>query len=518
MELRDYQNEFVAAVEKEWQAIPSTLGVLPTGTGKTVCFVALMERHRQQVGGRCLVIAPMIELIDQAAEKIRQVTGVEPGIEQSFRKSNEGSCRSPFVVASKQTLAGKSNRKDRIKDISMVVYDEAHTAATARGRDLLRHYMDQGAVLLGVTATPKRHDKRAMGDLFDSVAYHMDIPTAVDLGWLCRPRAKTVVIESLDLSAVTTRGARGDFKEGELAEVMNQDTVVREIAAVTENEIGGDKTIVFCASVKEAIGVAQILQASGVDADFVCSDESLCPLTDRNDKLQRFKRGSLQVLTNVGILTTGIDIPDIAHIVMARPTKSEALYTQMIGRATRPLPGLVDFQGSDPDARKNRIAGSAKPHFRITDMVDVSRTHKLVRAHDILAGEPIPELTAILDATADKGQEQDVIEQVRSARQEAARIKAQQELRRMEAMRRMVRTNAHYTTEEIDLFADEIIRNGGVRRIASMRMPFGKHKGLEISNVPSGYLRWMLENVKLYGKLRAAITREMAHRECAAHR
>ena len=277
--LRDYQVEVIEAIQREWDAgHNSVMAVLATGLGKTEVFVRIADQWEHD---RVLVIAPTIELVKQAVKKFKQRTGIAPGIEQGGKRSNEIPwCRSQFVVASKQTLSSKNGsgrRCERIREVGLVIVDECHLAATQQYAQLLDHYKSQGARVLGVTATPKRHDKKAMAMLFDTCAYNMGIDRAVESAWLVRPIAHCLQLDSLDLTNVRTNGKDGDFREGDLARVMEDDRVIHEIASITAKESEGLKTVVYCATVAEARSVSDLLcDTYGRKSAWICGDRSLC--------------------------------------------------------------------------------------------------------------------------------------------------------------------------------------------------------------------------------------------------
>lgn len=504
MKLRDYQVDAVAACWKAWEQHQRVMLVLPTGTGKTEIFVSLASDWKD---GRVMVIAPMIELIGQAARKISQRTGVMPGIEQGSNRSNEHElCRSPFVVASKQTLTGVSERYKRFEDIGLVIIDECHLAATKKYKEMLDYYAQRGAKILGVTATPKRHDEIAMGNLFDECAYQLSIQQAVAQGWLVPAKAQCVEVKSLDLSAVGS--SKGDFKNEELAKVMEDEKVVHEIASITAQEHRGEKTVVFCASVNEARAVSDVLNDRyGLHSEWVCGDARLCPKHERHVRLKKFTEGDVGVVCNVGVLTTGWDFPGLKHIVMARPTKSLPLYTQIFGRGTRPLAGVVDFEDSTAASRRAAIEASDKPHFRITDLRDNSLRHKLVTAVDVLGGKDLSDAVrrrAALVMAAGVADVQETLEQVtaelRKEREEADR-------RRLAAMQ----ARAQYDRRDVDPFDLASSATTPQRHRSKTRMPFGKHKGKSLSEVPTGYLEW-LHNQGRRGWLHNLITAELQQR------
>lgn len=516
MQLRDYQLDARASVHGSWEAHESTMVSLPTGMGKTEIFVSVADewRSREIDNYRVLVIAPMIELVDQAAEKLYRRTGMMPGIEQGGRRSNETDWgRSHFVVASKQTLTGKRKRYQRLRDVGMVVVDECHLAATKPYADMIGHFRDLGAKVLGLTATPKRHDNRAMGQLFDDCCFNMGIREAIDLGWLVPPKTQCLQLQNLDLSEVGTGGPEGDFKKGELGEAMEDEKVVFEIAEVTARESGTLKTAVFCATVNEARAVAGLLcDQHSLKAEWVCGDTKLCTPEKRKRVLHGFTRGDIQVACNVGVLTTGWDFPGLEHIVVARPTKSLPLYTQILGRGTRPLPGVVDFEGSTPELRKQAIASSSKPHFVVTDLRDNSLHHKLVTATDVLGGEMTLEAQErAVRELASGGGPQDLLSVLDAARE------AQEAQEREERERRArYRAQAEFHRLQVDPFNESQRANvDHSRKRKGAKMPFGKFKGKPIESLPSWYLDWGVKNVSK-GWVKKAMAAEQDRRRGAA--
>lgn len=512
--LRDYQDAALTAILRQFLTHKSVMVELPTGTGKTELFVSLAEGWNI---GRVLVVVPTIELISQAAKKIFRRTGVEPGIEQGKRRSNESSWgRSPFVVASKQTLCGTKKRYERFAGIGLVIVDECHYAETAAYKELLDYFRGQEAYVLGVSATPKRKNGKIQSGNFEVCAYQMSLADAIHGGWLCPPKAHCVQIESLDLSTVHTTA--GDFNQEELAKVMEEERVVFEIAEVVARESGTMKTIVFCASIKEAMAVSDLLvDKYHIKSAWVCGDKNLVDDDRRYEILQSFQNdpNGIQIVCNVGVLTTGFDFPALEHIVVARPTKSLTLYTQILGRGTRTLPGTVDFYPSTPETRKAAIAESAKPNFKITDMADNSLQHKLITAADVMGGgmdsavierakvsmqrsrEPVCVDQALIDARRELEAEQEEI-----ARRKRARIDAR----------------ARYRSVEVDVF-DEGQRGAMVDREKPVRvMRFGKYKGQPMSEVPKDYLLWAVKQEYLkfaHGGIFQELKRRKKEREAA---
>lgn len=161
--LRDYQSQVVEENLAAMQAgVKATLNGLFTGAGKTVIFCTLADR----IDGRTLIICPLRELVWQAAEKVREVTELDPALEMADFHCEEDDWFSPkIVVASKQTLLSRRGGKPRytkFKDFQLVIVDEAHTMCSPQVVTMLQWFQDNGAMVAGFTATPFRMDGKAM--------------------------------------------------------------------------------------------------------------------------------------------------------------------------------------------------------------------------------------------------------------------------------------------------------------------------------------------------------------------
>ena len=224
MILRPYQVEAEKAVLRDFKDHESLLVVMPTGTGKTVLLSNIVKRARK---GRVLVIAHREELIKQLAATI-SLQGLHVGIEMADLESSKSGWMVPdVVVGTIQTLVARDcARLKRVVDDpgkwSLTVVDEAHHAPANSYRKLLEH-MNQNLShrILGMTATPDRADKLAMGSVFNHVSYEYRIDQAVKDGWLVPIRQKSVIVEDLDYSGIKTTA--GDLNGRQLADVLEQE-------------------------------------------------------------------------------------------------------------------------------------------------------------------------------------------------------------------------------------------------------------------------------------------------------
>lgn len=383
--LRDYQVAAATAILREFETVRSTLLVLPTGTGKTQVFCAIAADFLQRVGGKVLILAHRAELIYQAANRVHQITGIIPNIEMADQSAPDFfGDQSRVIVSTVQTQISRGGRMERFDpdDFSLVIVDEAHHAPAASWIKTLEHYKKCDRLkVLGVTATPDRADEEALGKVFETVAFDYELPDAIKDGWLVPILQQSVEVEGLDFSAIRTTA--GDLNGADLAEVMEYENVLHGVATPTIELTGNRKTLVFAASVAHAERLAEIFNRHTTGcADWVCGKT---PAEDRKKLVKRFADKEFRILCNVGVATEGWDDPGVEVIVMARPTKSRSLYAQMAGRATRPLPGIVDGP-TTPELRRAAIAASAKPTMMILDFVGNAGRHKLISAADILGG------------------------------------------------------------------------------------------------------------------------------------
>lgn len=389
MILRPYQETSKKAVMDEWfkNDVQSTLMVMPTGTGKTISLAHIANEFTD---GRVLLLAHREELIFQGAEKIERVTGEKPDIEMANLHADGGVFQSRFIVSSIQTQnanrADGSKRMDKFDpfDFSLVIVDESHHAVSPSYQSVLDHYKQNPNVkILGLTATPDRFDEKALGQIFDSVAYNYELPDAIEDGWLVPIKQRVLKCEHLDLSAVRTTA--GDFNGKDLAKVMENEVQVEEIVMPVLEHTGDRQTLVFATTLAHANLLCQLINElkPGDHAQFVHGGT---PKDERRNIIKQFKNNTFQYLVNVGVFLEGYDEPSIECVVMARPTKSRSLYAQALGRGTRPLDGLVDGISSS-DVRKAAIASSSKPFLEVLDFVGNSGRHKLITAIDVLGGD-----------------------------------------------------------------------------------------------------------------------------------
>jgi superfamily II DNA or RNA helicase len=335
--LRPYQRAAVDAVLAARKSGARRLVVcLPTGAGKTVIFAHLARLARRPV----LVLAHREELLSQAAEKIARALGdpAAVGVEQASQRAHAGA---KVVVCSIRSLHERRLAEVvRGRDVGLVVYDECHHAAAEDNQRVLRQLgaFDPAwtGTLLGFTATTARGDGLGLDTVFERIVYTRTLPEMIDDGYLVPLRGFRIETAA-DLTRLSSTGI--DFREEELSEAVDIEERNALVARSIQELARDRRTIVFCVTVGHAKNLAQALRLLGVPAGVIHGD---MPSDRRAEVLAAFREGRLAALTNVAVLTEGFDDPGVSCVAMARPTRSEGLYAQCVGRGTRLHPGKKD--------------------------------------------------------------------------------------------------------------------------------------------------------------------------------
>ncbi len=303
-----------------------------------------------------LILAHRSELLDQACHKIRQANpDLNVAVEQAGRVADP-SC--DVVVASVPTLGRKESKRLKRLDpdrFYLIVVDEAHHATAKTYTRVLEYFgvfeEDTRKLLVGFTATPKRGDGQGLDAVFQEIVFSRSLPEMIHEGFLS-PLAGYRVETDIDLSRVKIR--MGDFVISQLSQAVNIEKRNNLIVKVYSSLLKEKQTLCFCVDVAHAHSVADAFNENGISAAAVSGDMER---PQREKALSDFHDKKIQVLANCMVLTEGYDEPIIAGIIIARPTKSPLLYTQMIGRGTRLYPGKEDVT--------------------IVDIVDATREHTL---------------------------------------------------------------------------------------------------------------------------------------------
>ena len=323
--LRPYQQQAIASVRIAVRQYNRVLLVMPTGSGKTVVFseITRMASERKNV---VLILVHRRELINQASDKLSKA-GVDHGIIAAGFPTKQ----SLVQVASVQTLVRRLDTlhfKPRV-----IIIDEAHHAVAGSWEKIISHW--DNAKIIGVTATPSRLDGRGLSSHFEALVEGPSVEQLVKHGYLSPHKVFAPPVLA-DLSSVKTRG--GDYANDQLSEAMDRPSITGDAVHHYRLLADGLPAIAFCCNIKHATSVCESFKAAGYRARLVTGSMSA---EERDDAISGLADGRTQVLCSVDVVSEGTDVPAVSAAILLRPTQSEALYLQQVGRILRPQPGKI---------------------------------------------------------------------------------------------------------------------------------------------------------------------------------
>ncbi|HET6377642.1 MAG TPA: DEAD/DEAH box helicase [Methylocella sp.] len=340
MLLRPRQKLFVERSIKALLAHGNTLGVGPTGMGKTICLSAVAGGILGQTSAKGCVLAHRDELTDQNREKFRRVV---PGLATSVVDAREKSWKGQVTFAMVPTLARTGNL-DAMPPLDLLVIDEAHHAAADSYRRIIDRALRRNpeCKLYGVTATPNRGDKKGLRPIFSNVADQIRIGELIGSGHLVSPRTFVIDVGVHDELKKVRRTA-ADFDMAEVDRVMNRAPVTGAVIKHWREKAAGRQTAVFCSTLDHARNVCAAFNDAGAPSVMVHGEMSEA---GRRAVLSAYVSGEARVIVNVAVLTEGWDHPPTACIVLLRPSSFKSTMIQMIGRGLRTVnpeehPGII---------------------------------------------------------------------------------------------------------------------------------------------------------------------------------
>ena len=367
--------------------------------GKTIVFSALTQEQVKK-DHRVLIMAHRGELLYQAADKLKMLTGLDAAFEQGENRSL-GSFF-PVTVGSVQSLCQEKRLsmfpQDYFQDI---IVDEAHHALSESYQRVLSHFPD--ANVLGVTATPDRGDKQTLGTFFDSQAYEYSMSRAIREGYLSPVKARMIPLQ-LDISKAGISG--GDYNAADIGCAL--EPYLHQIADEMARYCRGRKTVVFLPLIATSQKFCRMLNDVGMRAAEVNGMSD-----DRSKILAEFENGMYDVLCNSMLLTEGWDCPAVDCIVILRPTKVRSLYQQMVGRGMRLFPG--------------------KENLLLLDFLWLTERHDLCRPSALIAKDA--NIAAMMDENLRNDEEVDILEAEEDAERDVLREREEALARELAAMR-----------------------------------------------------------------------------------
>ena len=326
--LFDYQEDMKERIEKALRLHRSVMAQMPTGTGKTYLLTAVIDSFvSNNPKEKVWIVAHRRELVSQIDETVRKF--------HSYSASNTTSLLSSVKAMSIQWLM---RHYDEIEEEpGMIVIDEAHHALAKTYKEMWERFPN--AKFLGLTATPCRLNGKGFTDLFDVLVQSWSVPEFISKGRLATYDFVSIKSDGVTqrlIDSLQKRGADGDYQNKEMDMLLNKKPSIERLYQSLE-EFGKDrKGIVYAINISHAQKITKLYQEHGVKAIAI---DSKTPAAERQQDIEAFKKGDIQVLVNVDIFSEGFDCPDVEFVQLARPTLSLAKYLQMVGRGLRVAKG-----------------------------------------------------------------------------------------------------------------------------------------------------------------------------------
>ena len=328
IKLFDYQEDMKERIEKALRLHRSVMAQMPTGTGKTYLLTAVIDSFvSNNPMEKVWIVAHRRELVSQIDETVRKF--------HSYSTSNTSSLLSSVKAMSIQWLM---RHYDEIEEEpGMIVIDEAHHALAKTYKEMWERFPK--ATFLGLTATPCRLNGKGFTDLFDVLVQSWSVSEFISKGRLATYDFVSIKSDGVTqrlIDSLQKRGADGDYQNKEMDMLLNKKPNIERLYQSLE-EFGKDrKGIVYAINISHAQKITKLYQEHGVKAIAI---DSKTPATERQQDIEAFKKGDIQVLVNVDIFSEGFDCPDVEFVQLARPTLSLAKYLQMVGRGLRVAKG-----------------------------------------------------------------------------------------------------------------------------------------------------------------------------------
>ena len=328
IKLFDYQEDMKERIEKALRLHRSVMAQMPTGTGKTYLLTAVIDSFvSNNPMEKVWIVAHRRELVSQIDETVKKF--------HSYSASNTSSLLSSVKAMSIQWLMRHYNEIE--EEPGMIVIDEAHHALAKTYKEMWERFPK--AKFLGLTATPCRLNGKGFTDLFDVLVQSWSVPEFISKGRLATYDFVSIKSDGVTqrlIDSLQKRGADGDYQNKEMDMLLNKKPSIERLYQSLK-EFGKDrKGIVYAINISHAQKITKLYQEHGVKAIAI---DSKTPATERQQDIEAFKKGDIQVLVNVDIFSEGFDCPDVEFVQLARPTLSLAKYLQMVGRGLRVAKG-----------------------------------------------------------------------------------------------------------------------------------------------------------------------------------
>ena len=331
--LRQYQQKNKEKIYKAWDTCRSVMLQMPTGTGKTRLFVSIIKdiHHLALDEGKAIKVLIMVhrkELVDQIDEELSYRYGLAHGIIQAGDKERK---HYPIQIASVQSL---NRRLDNWidKQFDCIIVDEAHHITAQSYQNIIKAFPK--AKILGVTATPCRLNGEGFTNTFEHLIVSPSVRWFIDNEYLSQYEYYSVARTSFVQREINgiKKFSNGDYAESEMERVCDNNRIRAQVVDTYLKFAKGRKGIVYTINKTHNKNLCEAFSSHGIVAVALDCDT---PRNIREEYIEDFKNGKIQIICNVNLFTEGFDCPDIEFVQLARPTKSLTLYLQQVGRGLR---------------------------------------------------------------------------------------------------------------------------------------------------------------------------------------
>ena len=324
MNLREYQTTALKQIKSSFKAgYKAPLLVLPTGAGKTIVFSELSKYLIDQ-GKKVLILVHRRELVTQACSKLDEINTKYGVIAPSYKSTKD-----PLQVASVYTLSRRMHKLNYTPDY--IIFDEAHHVAAKTWIEVVNKY--KKAIRIGVTATPIRLDNKPLGAYFDVLIKGPEVKDLVEQGYLCSHKVYASPSQ-LDFSKLKLK--RNDYLKKDISKIMKDPVIVGNAIQHYKKYLLNKPTVVFCVDIPHAQTIFERFLQESIKVALLTGDT---PQTERDQILNNLRDHIIHVVVSIDVISEGTDLPCVEGAILLRPTNSESLYRQQVGRVLRPAKG-----------------------------------------------------------------------------------------------------------------------------------------------------------------------------------
>ncbi len=345
--LRPYQLDAIKAVKDTFKTQFRQFIEMPTGSGKTITFLSYARENHSSV----LVIVPSKELLKQVYESALifyepwEITRKGARFDEDFLKIEDWEIEKygdiekvPRIhICIINSIRGDYQDYLARSPFDLIIIDECHHSSAPCYQNFLKskskYQKEDSFKVLGVTATPDRLDGLSLKKTLYNKSFQLEIVDMIEKKYLSDIEGFCVKT-NVDLSDIDDHNH--DFSIRQLYKKLSTSERNSLIIETCKNEMSNRKTLIFCINIDHSKSISNLLNSVGLSAKHI--DGNMNDI-ERNSILKAFRNGEISFLCNCQLLTEGFDEPSIDGIVLARPTKSRALFIQMIGRGLRIFPG-----------------------------------------------------------------------------------------------------------------------------------------------------------------------------------